>query len=141
MKHKKSFLGIGWKFPPEFNKEPKTVTLVSEEQDIRESLLILFSTREGERMMQPNFGCDLSIISFEPANANLLGQVEGIIQHAILHFEPRIILEDIDISSDRVLDGIIEINLEYTIIKTNKRSNIVFPYYIIEGTDVSNMPL
>lgn len=141
MKHRKTFLGVGWKFPPEFDKNSKSVTLVSEEEDIRESLLILFSTRPGERMMQPDYGCDLSIMSFEPSNANLVGQVEGIIQHAVLHYEPRIILEDIKISTERALDGVLEVNIEYTIIKTNRRSNIVFPYYIIEGTDVSDMPV
>lgn len=140
MQHKKSFLGVGWKFPPEFDKRTKTVTLVSEEQDIRESLLILFSTRPGERMMQPEYGCDLSIINFEPVESDLLGMIEGTIQRAILYHEPRIILEDIMITTDKVLDGVVEISLEYTIIKTNRRNNIVFPYYIIEGTDVSDMP-
>lgn len=141
MKHNKTFLGVGWKFPPEFDKESKTVTLVSEEKDIRESLLILFSTRPGERMMQPEYGCDLSVLNFEPVNSNLVGRVEGIIQYAILHFEPRIELAGININSDRVLDGVLEIDIEYVVRKTNKRSNIVFPYYIIEGTDVSDMPV
>lgn len=141
MKSNKSFLGIGWKFPPEFDKKNKTVTLVSEEEDIKESLLILFSTRPGERMMQPSYGCNLSVISFEPANVNLVGKIEGLIQQAILFFEPRITLEDVDINTDKVIDGVVEINLSYTVIKTNRRNNIVFPYYIIEGTDVSNMPV
>lgn len=141
MKHKKTFLGIGWKFPPEFEREKKSVTLVSEEVDIRESLFILFSTRPGERMMQPEYGCDLSFLNFEPINAGLIGLVEDRVQQSIIHFEPRIKLEDIRIDSNRVLDGVLDILIEYTIITTNTRNNIVFPYYIIEGTDVTDMPL
>lgn len=137
MKHNRTFLGVGWKFPPEFNKEYKTVTLVSEEQDIKESLFILFSTRPGERMMQPDYGCDLTIINFEPINVTLITRVNEIIRRAILHYEPRIIVQKIDINTTGVLDGIVKISIDYTIITTNKRSNIVFPYYIIEGTDVS----
>lgn len=141
MKHRKTFLGVGWKFPPEFDKESKTVTLISEEDDIKESLIILFSTRPGERMMQPEYGCDLSIINFEPISSSLLGQLENLIQFAILRFEPRIQIDSIEILTEKALDGILEISVDYIVRKTNSRSNIVFPYYIIEGTDVSDMPV
>ncbi len=141
MNHKKTFLGIGWKFPPEFNKENKSVTLISEEADIKESLYILFTTRPGERMMQPDYGCDLSILNFEPSNTNLVVLIEDNIQRAILYYEPRIKLENIEVFTDRILDGIIDVRIEYTIIRTNNRNNIVFPYYLIEGTDISDMPV
>ncbi len=140
MKHKKTFLGVGWKFPPQFDKKSRTVTLVSEEEDIKESLFILLSTRPGERVMQPEYGCDLSVLNFESVSNNFNKRVESIIQYAVLHFEPRIILGEVSISSESYLDGLIEIKVNYTVRKTNKRSNIVFPYYIIEGTDVNDMP-
>ena len=141
MKHKKTFLGVGWKFPPEFDKESKSVTLISEEADIKESLYILFSTRPGERMMQPEYGCDLSVLNFEPVNSNLVVLIEDNIQRSILYHEPRITLENIEILSERILDGVVDIKIEYTVIRTNNRNNIVFPYYIIEGTDVNDMPV
>jgi phage baseplate assembly protein W len=139
MKHKKTFLGIGWKFPPEFNRESNSVTLISEEADIKESLFILFTTRPGERVMQPDYGCDLSIINFEPTNTNLVALIEDNIQSSILHHEPRIILEDVRVMTDRILDGIVDIEIDYTVIRTNNRNNIVFPYYLIEGTDISDV--
>ena len=57
-KQDKRFLGTGWAFPPEFHRygEQAGVKLVSEEEDIRESLGILLSTRPGERIMQPGYG-------------------------------------------------------------------------------------
>ena len=140
MQHKKTFLGIGWKFPPTFDKKTKSVVLVSEEEDIRESLLILLSTRPGERVMQPEYGCNLSILNFEPANISLLSLARTSIEYAVLHFEARITLENVTILADRWYDGIIEINMEYTVRTTNERSNIVFPYYILEGTNVEEMP-
>lgn len=139
MTHKRTFLGIGWKFPPEFDKKTKSVTLVSEEQDIKESLLILMSTRMGERLMQPEYGCDLSILNFEPIDVALINKARSIINYAILYHEPRILLESIEVNTDKMNDGILYFNIIYTIRKTNKRSNIVFPYYLIEGTDITNM--
>src|SRR6056297_3408899 len=140
MKHRKTFLGIGWKFPPEFDKKSKSVTLVSEEQDIKESLFILMSTRPGERVLQPDYGCDLSVLNFESINEGLINTAKEIIHSAVLNFEPRIILEDVIVSTQRMYDGVLEISLEYTIRKTNKRNNIVYPYYLLEGTDVTGMP-
>jgi len=140
MIHRKTFLGIGWKFPPEFNKKSKSVTLVSEEQDIRESLFILLSTRPGERVLQPEYGCDLSVLNFESINEGLINRASEIIYNAVLHFEPRIILSDVKISTQSMYDGILNITMEYMIRKTNKRNNIVYPYYLLEGTDVTDMP-
>ena len=140
MKHKKTFLGIGWKFPPEFDRKSKSVTLVSEEEDIRESLFILLSTRPGERTMQPAYGCDLSVLNFESINEGLVNNAKEIISSAVLHFEPRVFLDDVTVSTGRMYDGVLEISLSYRVRKTNKRNNIVYPYYILEGTDVTNMP-
>lgn len=139
MKHRKTFLGVGWKFPPEFDKTSKSITLISEEADIKESLYILFTTRPGERVMQPEYGCDLSIINFEPTNTNFVALIEDNIQRSILYHEPRITLENIKVMTDRIMDGIVDIEIVYTVIKTNNRNNIVFPYYLIEGTDITDM--
>jgi len=140
MKHKRTFLGVGWKFPPEFDRQNKSVTLVSEEQDISESLYILLSTRPGERVVQPDYGCDLSIINFETINESILNRAKEIIHSAVLKFEPRVFLDQVRISSQNFYDGVLEICLEYRIRRTNKRNNIVYPYYLLEGTEITNMP-
>jgi phage baseplate assembly protein W len=135
MKHKKTFLGIGWKFPPTFDKTSGSIMLVSEEEDIRESLFILLSTKPGERTMLPEYGCDLNKMIFESIDSSLITEMKGMIENAILYFEPRIILNEIDISQDKTNDGLLLIDVQYTIRKTNKRSNMVYPYYILEGNE------
>jgi hypothetical protein len=52
------------------------------------------------------------------------------------NIEPRIIVNKIAINPVDVNDGRIEINIEYTVITTNVRDNIVFPYYLNEGTNI-----
>jgi len=137
MNTEKSFLGIGWSFPPSFNSQLKTVKMVSEEEDVMQSLQILLGTRPGERVMQPRFGCNLDVMLFEPITTTLIAFVKELIQNAILYFEPRIELDSININTVEVHDGLILIELNYTIRSTNSRFNLVYPFYLNEGADVN----
>jgi phage baseplate assembly protein W len=141
VKHKKTFLGIGWKFPPAFDKKTGSIILVSEEDDIKESLFILLSTKPGERIMLPEYGCDLHKMVFEAVDSTMITSIKSMIQRSILFFEPRINLNEIHIRPDKEKDGLLLIDVHYTIKKTNKRSNMVYPYYIIEGNDVRFRPI
>lgn len=135
MKPPKTFLGVGWKFPPTFNKKTNSVEMVLDESDIDQSLQILLATRPGERVMMPDFGCDLRILAFENIDPNTLGEARSLVEKSILNYEPRITIENITLEPD-TLQGIIHIKLDYTIRKTNTRTNIVFPYYLTEGTEL-----
>jgi phage baseplate assembly protein W len=130
----KTFLGSGWAFPPEFNKTG--VRMVAAERDIRESLHILLSTVPGERVMQPTFGCGLKAQMFENLNEGSVAIIKDLIQRAILFFEPRITLELIEISDEKLLQGEVSISIDYWIRTTNSRHNMVYPFYLSEGTNV-----
>lgn len=134
----KAFLGIGWSFPPEFHKRADAlgVKMVAEEEDIGESLRILLSTNPGERVMQPSYGCGLKAMVFATINERTITELKDIIERAVLFFESRITLEDIDVNTEDALDGILKIQLNYSVRKTNTRSNIVYPFYFREGSQV-----
>lgn len=137
MKHKKTFLGIGWKFPPTFDKRIKSVEMVSEAEDIRQSLYILLSTKQGERIMRPDYGSDVQSMIFEPIDVSTTTYLKETIKRAILYFEPRITLDEVIVVEDGEEDGLLLITLNYTIRKTNTRTNMVYPYYVLEGTDLN----
>ena len=59
------FLGRGWAFPVSFGNQGRNVAMAESEEDIRQSLSILFSTRPGERIMVPDYGCNLQDYLFE----------------------------------------------------------------------------
>ena len=124
-----SFLGTGWGFPVSFQKPGCRMRMVSHEDDICESLHILLSTRPGERVMRPNYGCNLDILLFEPINTSMLTYVKDLIEKAILYNETRIELKNIHINVDRQYEGILQIELDYVIRATNSRYNYVFPFY------------
>lgn len=110
--------------------------MVAEEEDIRESLRILLSTRPGERVMQPDYGCGLHAMVFENLDESTVTELKDTVERAILFYESRITLEGIDVNTEDELEGRLKIQLNYTVRKTNTRSNIVYPFYYLEGSQV-----
>ena len=133
----KSFLGTGWGFPPEFSTETGTVSLISDVEDINSSLNILLSTIIGERVMQPMYGCNLIELLFEPVTLTMLTRMETLVKDAIIFYEPRIKLIDIDLETFKN-EGKIMITVNYMIKGTNSRFNYVYPFYLNEGTEINN---
>ncbi len=138
MNSENAFLGRGWGFPPTFDKASKSVGMLEEEYDIKSSLEILLSTRLGERIMQPNYGCNLDDMVFEAMNLTMLTYLKDLVENAILYFEPRIDLEGIEIDTSQELEGVLLIIVDFTVRTTNSRFNFVYPFYKNEG---SNLPL
>ncbi|BDD07353.1 GPW/gp25 family protein [Aureibacter tunicatorum] len=135
MGNENSFLGRGWSFPPSFGKG-HGIRMVNEENDIAESLHIILSTSPGERLMNPEFGCDLKAMSFSTIDSRTINSMNDLIKDAILKFEPRISLEKVEIDTSGQLEGIIRIELYYLIRKVNIRTNLVYPFYFKEGTNI-----
>src|SRR5262245_43670252 len=97
MAHDQAFLGTGWSFPPSFTLGGSDVHVVSGVEDIQQSLAILLSTRRGERVMQDEFGCELSEFLFGEISESLVGRLRDFISDAILHHEPRIALNGVEV--------------------------------------------
>ena len=133
----KSFLGTGWAFPPTFKKSLQTNEMVSDEQDILQSLQILFSTQIKERVMRSEYGCDLSPLLYENITTTLKTKIKADIENAILLFEPRISLENVLFKSDDENTGIIYLEIVFKVKSTNSRKNFVYPFYLEEGTFIN----
>lgn len=130
------FLGTGWAFPPVFEYDTATVTLVSGVKDIEESLNILLSTSLGERVMQPKYGCNLASQVFDPLDSAVIGYLKDRVQKSILFYEPRITVESITVTpagSTEILQGRFTIGIEYSIPNINSRFNYVYDYYLNEA--------
>lgn len=129
------FFGRGWAFPPGFSSEDKTAFLVEKEEDIRQSMTILLSTQLGERVMQPNFGCNLQSVVFEKVDKPTKTLIRDMVETAILYHEPRIKLLSVNVEDDGDMEGKITLEIIYLIKATNTRSNLVYPFYLNEATD------
>jgi phage baseplate assembly protein W len=103
------------------------------EADIQSSLEILLSTRIGERVMQPEYGCNTDNMLFEAMNTSFQTFMKNQIEKAILADEPRIDLKNIDLVTQNAVDGVILIVVDYVVRATNTRTNLVYPFYKTEG--------
>ena len=127
------FLGKGWAFPPKFDFATKSPSMVSAEQDVKESLIILLSTMKNERVMFPDYGCDLVKMIFEEIDNSLHYYIIDLIKNVILIHEPRVDVDYIDLKTE--IESVL-ITIEYTIRDTNSRHNLVYPFYISQGTNI-----
>jgi phage baseplate assembly protein W len=130
-----NFLGTGWAFPPAFIKG-HAAQMISGDEDIEQSLEILFSTAPGERIFNFDYGCNIRQWVFEDMDLSIKTLIADEIRRAILYFEPRIDVEKVEVETKNPLEGILWINLEYRVRQTNSRSNKVFPFYFKEGTNI-----
>lgn len=123
-----AFLGTGWSFPPAFLAPAGGVRLVSDIEDIEQSLRILFTTSLGTRLLHPTYGCDLQRYLFEPLTATTTARLKDVVRTSILYHEPRITPERVALTE---VDegGILLIQVEYIVRSTNSRHNFVFPFY------------
>ncbi|WP_276363720.1 GPW/gp25 family protein [Daejeonella sp. H1SJ63] len=130
------FLGRGWSFPPEFNITSQSVEMTEKVDDIYKSLEILLTTKVGERIMQPKYGCNMDELIFESLDTATKTIIIDKIKTAILYFEPRIDAKKIELNTDNESEGIIVLEIEYVVRATNSRFNFVYPYYRNEGTEL-----
>ena len=137
MEQNLTFLGRGWSFPPRFNRSLRSVEILEYEADVASSLEVLLGTMRGERVMLPQYGCNLDELVFESLDTRIKTLMEDKIESAILYHEPRIELEKVRIDDSRESEGVVLIEVIYRIRTTNTRFNFVYPFYKLEGTDIN----
>jgi phage baseplate assembly protein W len=70
---------------------------------------------------------------FEPMDATIQTLIKLTVRDAITVFEPRIKLLGVKLDNSMLVEGRIDIAIEYVIRATNSRFNLVYPFYITEA--------
>jgi phage baseplate assembly protein W len=122
------FLGVGWSFPPTFDRYSKSVETVANEVDIKQSLQILFTTTPGERTIELDYGCDLTPLAFRKLDLNLKTFMTNNILDAIRRCEPRIKVQDLQLETSDDAVGTILIHVNYVVRATNTPGNLVYAH-------------
>lgn len=133
------FLGTGWAFPVRFHKAGTSggAAMAQDEQDIEESLKILFSTRLGERLFEPKYGLDMHELLFESMSTTMVSLLEERVKIAVLVYEPRIEPLAIRVGSPHPASGELHIELDYRVRATNSRYNLVYPFYKSDANELA----
>ena len=125
----KPFLGVGWGFPVNVDSKTNELNLAEYEESVRESIWIILGTAKGERVMRPDFGCGIHDLVFEIQTASTAGQVAQAVHEALLLFETRI--DVLDVQSHPGGNGeVLLINIDYEVRATNNAFNLVYPFYL-----------
>jgi phage baseplate assembly protein W len=111
--------------------------MVEDEQDIEESLRILFGTARGERLFQPKYGLDMQELLFDSMSTTMRTLLEERVKINILIYEPRIEPLAIKVDSPDPHSGQLRIELEYRVRATNSRYNLVFPFYRSDSNEMA----
>ncbi len=128
------FVGNGLGFPLRIDPTG-SLALVSDHAEIRESIRLILGTAYGERPMRPEFGCGIHDLVFAPANARTAGRAAYEVQASLRRWEPRIEVQDIDVSFEEAAVGVMFLSITYTIRGTNDPRNLVFPFYTLPSDE------
>lgn len=128
----KLFLGVGWAFPVQpggTGNAPGMLAHAEYEESIRQSVWIILGTAKGERVMRPDFGCGIYDLVFEVNSATTAGRVSQAVRQALLLYEPRIDVLDVQVNSSGGGEVML-ISIDYEVRATNNVFNLVYPFYL-----------
>lgn len=133
-----------WSFVhPQFDHEVEAVGLgvsntgaiamVEDDAAVRQALLLLLTTLPGERVMRPDYGCDLQRLVFAPNDATTHGLAIHYVRQAVERWEPRIDLLDIDAYASAEDAARMEIILRYRVRRTLAQNQLTLAVMLAEG--------
>ncbi|MGA7413987.1 MAG: GPW/gp25 family protein [Bryobacteraceae bacterium] len=124
------FLGRGWKFPVDRDKDDAShIALTEAASNIEDSIWIILATAAGERVMRPDFGCGIHRLVFAVNDSETIGLVKQEVHDALVRWEPRIDVLDIGVET-KGRGEVLLINIQYRVRVTNNFFNLVFPFYL-----------
>jgi len=104
---------VGITLPIQIGNTAFNQSFTTKEQ-VESNLKNLLFTKKGERIMQPEFGCGLQELLFQPNDSDLEEQIEDTINDAVSFWLPYIRINGIDIQSDPAQRDVNRINVKVT---------------------------
>ena len=104
---------VGITLPIQIGNTAFNQSFTTKEQ-VESNLKNLLFTKKGERIMQPEFGCGLQELLFQPNDSDLEEQIEDTITEAVSFWLPYIRINGIDIQSDPAQRDVKRINVKVT---------------------------
>jgi phage baseplate assembly protein W len=112
------------------------IDMVDADASVRQAVLLLLTTRPGERVMLPTYGCDLYQLLFAPNDATTAGLAIHYVRLALERWEPRIDILDLDASRSPEDPARLEIRLGYRVRPTLNEEQLTLQLQLL-GPPVS----
>ena len=121
-------LGQGWGFPMRLTLQGG-LQLSNTYRNLEESIVIILSTRLGERVYRPDFGSRLHELVFAPLSDDTLLLAQIYAREAIQKWEPRVTIEAV--TAVPMPDAAsLNITVNYRIRESHHRRSLVYPFYL-----------
>lgn len=109
------------------------IAMVEGDDSIRQALLLLLSTVPGERVMRPDYGCDLQRLVFSPVDDTAAGLAVHYVRQAVERWERRVDVVQLDASRNHAEPGRLDVLLQYRIRATRRTDEIGFALDLTGG--------
>jgi phage baseplate assembly protein W len=100
---------------------------------VRQALLLLLTTAPGERVMRPDYGCDLRKLVFSPGDDTTAGLAIHYVRRAVEAWEPRVDILRIDAAPAEDEPSGLDVVLEYRVRATQREDRITIPVSLDGG--------
>jgi phage baseplate assembly protein W len=124
------FVGTGWAFPLGFAPSG-SVALARGEDKIEQAMRLILSTYPGERPMRPQWGSTLRDNVFGGSGPENIAAIGHEVERSLEYWEPRAIVNEVLVYPDGDTEGLLYIDIRYTVRSSNSPRNLVFPFYTI----------
>jgi phage baseplate assembly protein W len=128
-------IGSGLAFPLQVDRRGG-IALARDEQDIDQAIQLILGTAPGERPMRPEFGCGVHDFVFDTIDAGTVGRMEEAIRSALSRWEPRIEVRSVEFDVSQAVNGVLTIDIGFTVRATNTDRNLVYPFYVIPAEEM-----
>jgi phage baseplate assembly protein W len=103
------------------------IAMVEEEESVRQAILLLLATVPGERVMRPEYGCDVHRLVFSPNDDTTAGLATHYVERAVARWEPRVQVLRLDAARVEDDPGRLDLHLEYRVRATQRVERLTFP--------------
>lgn len=128
----RGFLGAGVAFPLGVDSSGR-IAMNSLEDHVRQSIQLILRTDKGERVMRPEFAAGVRKLIFSPITGATASLVAHEVREALVRFEPRIDVLTVNVTSDPKQQGVLLIEIDYRVRRTDTLFNLVYPFYLEKG--------
>ncbi len=109
------------------------IAMVDGHDSVRQAILLLLSTIPGERVMRPDYGCQLHRLVFSPNDETTAGLAIHYVRQALNLWEPRIDVLRLDAERNADNPEQLIISLEYRVRATQQPDVISFSFNLAGG--------
>jgi Bacteriophage baseplate protein W len=124
----KQILGKGMVYPMGINSH-RGIAMTQGEDKVRRSILTVLGTQHGERVMRPQFGCNLRSLVFAPNNLGTANTAQYLVRRGLARWEPRVELVEVTVENDNKAGSLL-IQIHYAIRATGSQQSLVYPFYL-----------